>query len=321
MTLLKRRELTPGLKGACLAILLGGGLAPRLPAQATDSLIAWSRLSRLPRAADSAWPRIPYPEPLRSADIAGQVQVDLFIDSAGQADWSRSRVVHGAHDLFTSAVREAVARWTFGPAELDTRPVATMAPLTVTFTLPVEHDAPVQELAASAIDSAGIRILLGWETIPRDSSVAPDSLDHMSARSIVLRELLAVAESIDSLAAVCVGWDVESPRRPVPPAVLRRLRLYFPDVRTFDRCPPTHGSRVTSPRLDARGRRTDRRPRGAVDPVWVEVGSVQPWTASRYVMAGSVRQGTATHHYFCEALRDERGRWSASCELRSTTIT
>lgn len=325
LTTLKRRIFLLRLKGVGRVLVLLVVVAapvPRAAAQESDTggVVPWTRLTSIPRLRpDSAVPGVRYPAMLRSANVGGEVEIELFVDVDGRPIWERSRVVRASHDLFRNSVRTTMTRWAFTPPMIDERAVATLAPLLVSFDMPAEHDVPVRQLAEEVlIDSSGIHLTLGWEIIPRDS-IRIDTMGVFSAKSIVLRELLETADDLDSLAAVCVRWDRGRAASTPPAMVLRRLRLHYPTVRTPDRCPRTYASMVSH--VDSLGRPTDRRPKGAIDPVWVEVDDVQQWTAELYIMTGYVWQGTLTHRYYCEAQRDEYARWSATCELRSTTLS
>lgn len=64
----------------------------------------------------AALPAVRYPSMLQSANIEGDVVLDVVVDSAGRVAWGRSTVVKSSHDLFTEAARSAFHRATWTPA-------------------------------------------------------------------------------------------------------------------------------------------------------------------------------------------------------------
>jgi TonB family protein len=56
-----------------------------------------------------------YPDILRAADIEGTVVVDVYSDARGVPDVNSMRVVSSSHELFTNAVRTALASWHVAP--------------------------------------------------------------------------------------------------------------------------------------------------------------------------------------------------------------
>lgn len=64
-----------------------------------------------------------YPSDLQRDGIAGSVQVEYVVDSTGKADMTTFKVLATRHNLFTAAVRDAVSKLRFTPAELGGRKV------------------------------------------------------------------------------------------------------------------------------------------------------------------------------------------------------
>jgi periplasmic protein TonB len=64
-----------------------------------------------------------YPDMLRSAGVEGQVLVQFIVDTIGRAEAGSITVLSTTHDLFAQAVRTAVPRMRFRPAEIGGRPV------------------------------------------------------------------------------------------------------------------------------------------------------------------------------------------------------
>jgi hypothetical protein len=190
-------------------------------------------------------------------------------------------------------------------------------PVIINFVFPEDRDVPVRGLEAETVeDSSGIRIRVGWEVLPRTKTVARDTADMKWAKLAVLLRLLSMNPNADTLAKTCVRWS-DKPQHALPPSMLRRIRAQYPEVVNADACPRTYWSMAQI--VDSEGSPAHRKPRGHVNPVWVTVGVVDPWTPDLYLVKGYVVSG-GTHSYSCEARRDERGRWAATCELRSTTM-
>ena len=64
-----------------------------------------------------------YPAALKAQHVAGQVIAQYEVDTEGQVDMSTFKVVESSHPLFTDAVREAVSRLRFQPAEIGGKQV------------------------------------------------------------------------------------------------------------------------------------------------------------------------------------------------------
>ena len=58
-----------------------------------------------------------YPDILRQAGVEGTAIVSFVVDTTGRVDLATFRVVHKTHDLFVTAVRNALPRMRFIPAE------------------------------------------------------------------------------------------------------------------------------------------------------------------------------------------------------------
>ncbi|HZI27350.1 MAG TPA: M56 family metallopeptidase [Gemmatimonadaceae bacterium] len=76
-----------------------------------------------------------YPEILREAGVEGQVLVSFDIDETGKADIATLKVIKATHELFATAVREALPAMRFRPAERDGRKVKLTVQEPFTFTL------------------------------------------------------------------------------------------------------------------------------------------------------------------------------------------
>jgi periplasmic protein TonB len=76
-----------------------------------------------------------YPEPLRSAGIEGKVLVEFVVDERGQAVQGTIRVVQSDNDLFTDAVKGALGRMRFTPAEVGGKKVSQLVQMPFVFAL------------------------------------------------------------------------------------------------------------------------------------------------------------------------------------------
>ena len=76
-----------------------------------------------------------FPEMLRAAGVEGQVHAEFVVDSSGSARMNTFTVLRSDHPLFTNAVRQALARMRFLPAEVGEQRVAQLVQQTFQFTL------------------------------------------------------------------------------------------------------------------------------------------------------------------------------------------
>jgi protein TonB len=76
-----------------------------------------------------------YPEALRSAGIKGKVVVEFVVDERGQPMQGSIRIVQSDNDLFTDAVRVALGRLRFTPAEVGGKKVSQLVQMPFVFTL------------------------------------------------------------------------------------------------------------------------------------------------------------------------------------------
>ncbi|MEI6740157.1 MAG: TonB family protein [Gemmatimonadaceae bacterium] len=76
-----------------------------------------------------------YPDMLRSAGIEGQVLAQFVVDTLGKADMSTFKALKSDNDLFTTAVRNALQRARFLPAEVGGRKVKQLVQQPFQFSL------------------------------------------------------------------------------------------------------------------------------------------------------------------------------------------
>lgn len=76
-----------------------------------------------------------YPDMLRSAGIEGQVLAQFVVDTTGRADMSTFKALRSDNDLFTTAVKNALQRMRFLPAEVGGRKVKQLVQQPFQFSL------------------------------------------------------------------------------------------------------------------------------------------------------------------------------------------
>jgi len=91
----------------------------------------WRGSELLMHIVSSAKPR--YPETLRQNRIDGRVLVQFTVDTTGRVDMPSIRVMQSTHDLFTQAVRSALASFRFRPAEVNGKRVTALAEMPFEF--------------------------------------------------------------------------------------------------------------------------------------------------------------------------------------------
>lgn len=132
---------TPALASGVLSdsVVLGGG-ASGLPshgildgAEDAPPADAWRGNDLIVRIITSVKPR--YPESLRQTGIGGRVLVRFTIDTLGRVEMSSVQVLQSTHDLFTRAVRDALAGFRFKPSELRGKLVPSLAEMPFEFSI------------------------------------------------------------------------------------------------------------------------------------------------------------------------------------------
>jgi protein TonB len=74
-----------------------------------------------------------YPSSLQTAGLEGDVRTQFIVDTLGRVERGSVRVLDSTHELFSSAVRDALARARFKPAEAGGHVVRQLAEQTFTF--------------------------------------------------------------------------------------------------------------------------------------------------------------------------------------------
>ncbi len=81
----------------------------------------------------TAGPR--YPEMLRSAAVTGSVSAQFVVGTDGRVEMDTFKVLESDHDQFTQALRQALPRMRYFPAEIGGRPVKQLVQQSFSFTL------------------------------------------------------------------------------------------------------------------------------------------------------------------------------------------
>jgi TonB family protein len=335
------RSVTSALFAAiALPSLLGAQSS--CPTVDTTPPFAWCRVERrpVPRSGNS----IPsFPVSLQSAQLEGEVRLELVVNEDGEVDPASMHLLAASHDLFVDAVRKSVLAWRFEPAERDGRWVPVELAVEVDFLLPPADSIPWREITRIDSTRTGLRIRTGWESVPYDSTAASDST---AIHTIVATALRALAPMNDASGAVCLTW-----RRPsgteLPPAVVAALSAGSAPLRSSSSCEPTFGSMIAqqgsvmqqgavmqqgSVTQQGAARRTRgthgsrgggnayRRPLVAprspidIDPLRVEISDLRPWAPDVYVFRGNLSRGINGWTYQCDARRaNTSATWQTRC--------
>jgi protein TonB len=109
----------------------GGGAGRTFGLSDSTASDKWTVREVLMNIVSSAKPR--YPEVLRQSGVGGRVLVQFTVDTTGRVDMASVRVMQSTHDLFTQAVRSALASFRFKPAEVNGKRVAALAEMPFEF--------------------------------------------------------------------------------------------------------------------------------------------------------------------------------------------
>ena len=81
----------------------------------------------------TATPR--YPAMLQSAGVEGTVRAQFVVDTLGRVEQGSFRALESTHDLFTTAVRDALGRARFKPAEVGGHRVRQLVEQSFSFSI------------------------------------------------------------------------------------------------------------------------------------------------------------------------------------------
>jgi TonB family protein len=76
-----------------------------------------------------------YPSPLRSSGVEGKVSVEFVVNERGRAEVSSLRILSATNDLFADAVRRALPRMRFKPAQIGNHNVPQLVRQEFSFVL------------------------------------------------------------------------------------------------------------------------------------------------------------------------------------------
>jgi TonB family protein len=129
----------------------------------------------------SATPAPVFPTALQRANIEGDVELVIAVDSMGGLDLASTHVVHSAHELFRRAALSAVERWRFEPARRDGRGIVDSVRVRWRFALD-DHDCPPpafppSRCGESASDSAAL-------AAPQRSTLEPSDGNMLAGRTV-----------------------------------------------------------------------------------------------------------------------------------------
>lgn len=117
-----------------------------------------------------------YPIELRSVGTTGEVLAQFIVDTLGQPVMTSFKVLRSDHDLFSEAVRDAVAQNTYQPAELNGRKVRQLVQQPFVFAIAGKPAAPHDTTTRSnpALDSARAAMLANLPRTPKPHSGTVD---------------------------------------------------------------------------------------------------------------------------------------------------
>ena len=106
------------------------------PAVVSASDVLFEYQVEKPVTAASGFTTPRYPEILRQAGVEGEALVSFVVDEGGSADASTFKVIRATHELFATAVRQALPQMRFVAAEVGGKKVKQLVQQPFRFTLP-----------------------------------------------------------------------------------------------------------------------------------------------------------------------------------------
>lgn len=110
-----------------------GSKAPKTVVASTDVLYEFQVEKPVTQASGSENP--PYPRILREAGVEGEVLVSFVVEPNGKADESTFKVIRATHELFATAVRQALPQMSFVPAEVGGKKVKQLVQQPFSFSI------------------------------------------------------------------------------------------------------------------------------------------------------------------------------------------
>jgi len=107
--------------------------APKVEARDDQTYFEFQVEKPVMQAPGSGQPR--YPDILRQAGVEGEVLATFVVDTTGRADASSFKVLRTTHDLFATAVKQALPSMRFIPAEVGGKRVKQLVQQPFTFAI------------------------------------------------------------------------------------------------------------------------------------------------------------------------------------------
>jgi TonB family protein len=269
--------------------------------------VAWCAAERAPSLVVQTPVR--YPDVLRAAKVAGEVVLEVTIDTSGRIDFQTLKVRVETHRFFTNAVRQSMPAWRFVPASLDGKLVRARGVFHVEFLMPSHDSIPRDTVVSPARETrTGLDVALGWRPLAYDP---PTMLDTTRLYGLIA----AIARrhgTVDTTRVLCLEWLHSRGQREPPAALIDYLRDHGAPRLPPSRCPPTYASMFQ--RVDSLGRPVPLRPPGAVDPQILSISDLRPWAKDLFVFRYSVGVGMRREVGHCQGQWDaSASEWRISC--------
>jgi protein TonB len=97
---------------------VAGGTGP-----VTDAPLFEFQVEKPAMYIQGSGPQMQYPSTLKTANIEGRVTAMFVVDTTGKAEMSTFKELESGHEMFTKAVRDALPKMRFMPAEVGGRKV------------------------------------------------------------------------------------------------------------------------------------------------------------------------------------------------------
>jgi hypothetical protein len=250
-----------------------------------------------------------YPSMLRSADVSGRVRAAYIVDSTGRV--ASFKVLGSDHGLFSASVRNAIGSSRFTPAEKAGRPVAIQRVAVFEFISDsLGGVLPIKALHDTLPDGTPRTII---ESQRRDPAVTRSltTSERIEVQRLVLENLVSLLP-VDSPGVqgptICVMMLDTTASRSADDETLARLSGRTHRVVNLASCPKTYAS------MFARSGEPPP-PAGWIDPYYLRITSVQPWTRDVTVLDAVESQGTGDIGKRCVVVRAV-SPWNIKC--RST---
>jgi len=118
-----------GVEGGVANGVVGG----KGPVSNDETYFSFQVEKQVAQAPGSPTPQ--YPQTLQSAGIEGEVDAQFVVDTTGRADASTLKITKSTNDLFSAAVRSALPRMRFYPAEIGGHKVRQLVQQPFTFSI------------------------------------------------------------------------------------------------------------------------------------------------------------------------------------------